>query len=206
MRIVDSAAKVFRHKGFGGTKLSEIAKVAKVQTGSLYYYFDSRDAIVEEVLLLGTKRVLDAMEKAIGDCPADATWRTKIHAAAEAHMTMSLQYDDYTAATMRIFAQVPPHVRSRHRVYQVQHGQIWRDLLQSAQEAGEIRRDIDLTIARLLFIGSMNWAIEWYKPSRGNAREIAAQLVETFFDGVKEPERGPRKARLAKARPSAAAV
>ena len=183
-RVVDAAAQVFREKGYGGAKLSDIARAARMQTGSLYYYFDSREALVERVLELGTTRIIDAVQAAIETCPLSATWRERIHAATLAHMAMALQHDDYTAATLRMFAQVPAETRARHRVHQEAQGRIWRELMAGAQAAGEISESLDLTIARLLFIGSMNWAIEWYKPERGEVAPIAAQLVNTFFDGA----------------------
>jgi AcrR family transcriptional regulator len=184
MRIVDAAAKVFRQSGYAGAKLSDIAAAANMQTGSLYYHFDSRDQLVEEVLLLGTRRVLDAMEHAIRECPPDSSWRDKILAAAKAHLLMMLLHDDYTAATLRIFAQVPPPIRSRHRIYQEAHGRVWRQLIQGAHDAGELKPGTDLTVARLLLIGSMNWAIEWYKPGKTTPDMIAQQLIDIFFDGM----------------------
>lgn len=183
-RIVDSAAKVFRNKGYIGATLTDIAATAGIKAGSLYYHFSSRDELVEEVLLLGTRRVIDAIEDAVARCPPDATWRERIEAAAVAHLTMALQYDDYTAATLRIFAQVPGEIRTKHKIYQEVHGRIWRNLLRGAAQAGEIRADIDLTVARLLFIGSMNWSIEWYKAGKVTPEDIARQLVAIFFDGM----------------------
>lgn len=184
-RIVDSAAKVLREKGYVGATLTDIAETAGIKAGSLYYHFSSREELVEEVLLLGTRRLIDAMEHAISQCPSGATWREKIEAAAVAHLSMALRYDDYTAATLRVFAQVPSEIRSKHRIYQEVHGRIWRNLLQGAAKAGEIRSDVDLTVTRLLLIGSMNWSIEWYKPGKVGAEDIARQLVNTFFDGIK---------------------
>jgi AcrR family transcriptional regulator len=52
-RILDAAAKVFRSNGYSGARLSDIAALAGIQTGSMYYHFDSREALVEEVLHLG---------------------------------------------------------------------------------------------------------------------------------------------------------
>jgi TetR/AcrR family transcriptional regulator, cholesterol catabolism regulator len=184
-RVVDAAARVLSQKGYVGATLSDIAEAAGMKAGSLYYHFSSREALVEEVLLLGTRRVIDAMEHAIARCPLGATWREKIQAAAIAHMSMALQQDDYTAATLRIFAQVPSDIRSKHRIYQEVHGRIWRNLLRGAADAGEIRNDLDLTVTRLLLIGSMNWSIEWFKPGKMKAEDIANQLVATFFDGIK---------------------
>jgi AcrR family transcriptional regulator len=49
--ILSSAAKVFAAKGFSSATVRDIADEAEILSGSLYYYFDSKEAIVEEVLV-----------------------------------------------------------------------------------------------------------------------------------------------------------
>ena len=60
-RILDAAADVLARKGYAAATLTEIASVAKMQAGSLYYHFDSKDAIVEEVLAVGLEHARDAI-------------------------------------------------------------------------------------------------------------------------------------------------
>ena len=49
-RILDAAAKAFRRKGFVATRLQEIGDIAGMRAGSIYYHFDSKEQILEEVL------------------------------------------------------------------------------------------------------------------------------------------------------------
>ena len=44
--ILDSAARAFRLSGYSGARLSDIAAGAGMQAGSLYYHFDSREALL----------------------------------------------------------------------------------------------------------------------------------------------------------------
>ncbi|MGG2343638.1 TetR/AcrR family transcriptional regulator, partial [Aeromonas veronii] len=41
--ILESAAKLFRRQGYSATTLRQIADLAEIQAGSIYYYFDSKD-------------------------------------------------------------------------------------------------------------------------------------------------------------------
>jgi len=43
--ILAAATKVFANKGFDATRMEEIAKGAKLAKGTLYRYFDSKDAV-----------------------------------------------------------------------------------------------------------------------------------------------------------------
>jgi AcrR family transcriptional regulator len=45
-RILDSALRVFRERGFEAATMREIAADAGVAVGAAYYYFDSKDALV----------------------------------------------------------------------------------------------------------------------------------------------------------------
>ena len=45
-RILDSALKLFREKGFDETTMRDIAAEASVATGAAYYYFRSKEALV----------------------------------------------------------------------------------------------------------------------------------------------------------------
>ncbi len=56
-QILDGARKVFTASGFDGASMGEIARVAGVSKGTLYVYFDSKDALFE-ALTVDQKREL----------------------------------------------------------------------------------------------------------------------------------------------------
>jgi AcrR family transcriptional regulator len=48
--ILDAALAVFAEKGFAGTRLEQVAKRAGISKGTLYLYFDSKEALFEAVV------------------------------------------------------------------------------------------------------------------------------------------------------------
>lgn len=48
-RILDAALRVFAERGFHGTSVPEVAEAAEVGTGTLYRYFEHKEALVNEV-------------------------------------------------------------------------------------------------------------------------------------------------------------
>lgn len=48
--ILAAAKKVFARKGYHATTIAEIAKEAKLSYGSIYWYFDSKDALFHELM------------------------------------------------------------------------------------------------------------------------------------------------------------
>ena len=50
IRIINASICLFSEKGFDGTRVSEIAKVAGVNKALLYYYFDGKESILDFLL------------------------------------------------------------------------------------------------------------------------------------------------------------
>lgn len=183
-RILDAAAKTFREKGYASTRLADIAAAADTQAGSLYYHFDSKNQLLDEVLERGITRVFEAVRKGVERLPKDASGRERLLVAIQAHLGFVLQQDDYASANIRLFGQTPEAIRSRHiRKHRV-YAAYWKGLLESAQAAGEIRADVDLSLARLSLFGMMNWSLEWYSPSRLSIGALARNMCDTLLDGI----------------------
>ena len=184
-RILDAAAKVFRDKGYAGARLADIATAAGLQgAGSLYYHFPSRDALVEEVLRAGVAHTVEFVKRAVDALPAEATPGERLQTAMRAHLLCVLSIGDYTSANIRIFGQVPAGIRRKHLVAQRRYGVYFRQLLEAAQAAGEIRADVDLSVVRMLAFGAMNWSVEWFDPERSSAEQVAAEFVGMVFRGI----------------------
>lgn len=50
IRLVQAARELFWEKGYGSTSLGDVAKRAKANTGSLYYFFKSKEELLLAVL------------------------------------------------------------------------------------------------------------------------------------------------------------
>ncbi len=71
-RILDAAAKVLSERGYARMRLSDVAAEAGLQTAGIYYYFPSRDDLVEEVMWVGAVSVTRHVQEAVEALPADA--------------------------------------------------------------------------------------------------------------------------------------
>lgn len=190
-RILDSAAKVFREKGYAGTRLADVAEAAGIQTGSMYYYFKSREHLVVEMLLVAWKRTDDLARLSVNALPADATALDAFSTALTAHLLSVLRNSMYTSALVRILGQVPDSVREQTVNQQRAYLDYWRHLLQDAIDSGEVRADLDPAAVTMLLTGALNWAVEWYRPEGAlSPEELALQVCTLVFDGLtKDPSR-----------------
>ncbi len=60
--ILDAALQLFTEKGFSSTRMIDVAKAAGISKGTLYLYFDSKEAIFKDVVHQRISPQLDQVE------------------------------------------------------------------------------------------------------------------------------------------------
>jgi TetR/AcrR family transcriptional regulator, cholesterol catabolism regulator len=85
-RILDAAAYVLSRQGYAGTRLSDVARRANVRTPAIYYYFASRDELIEEVMASGLADMREHLKSTLAALPPGTSAIDKILAAAETHL------------------------------------------------------------------------------------------------------------------------
>lgn len=60
--IIEAAARVFEKRGFHGATTQDIADELAIRQATLYYYFPSKEAALEQVCLLGVKDYVERAE------------------------------------------------------------------------------------------------------------------------------------------------
>ena len=183
-RILKAAAKVFARHGYQLALLGNIARDAGIHVTALYYYFDTKEHLVEEMLNRFATANDAAVRASVQALHAGASFRDKITAAAITQVSVMLSETDFMAAHSRVLYQVPQEVRDRHFVYLRAGLFFWRALIKGAWDSREIRRELDPTIATQILMGSLNWTPEWYHPGRKTPAEIARDAVDIMFDGM----------------------
>jgi len=164
-RILDAAAKVLAERGYAGTRLGEIADVAGIQAPAIYYHFESREALVEEVIRLGTQKTREHVERVLAGLPAKLSALERLEAALEAHLRCVLDLSDYAKAAIRNAGQVPADMRARQFEDERAYGAVWRKLFKDTVRSGEIASTIDVRAAQMLIVGALNNTPEWWDPS-----------------------------------------
>ena len=183
-RILLEAARLFRHHGYAATTLREVADAAGIKAGSIYYHFESKEQILGEVLDKGILGVAAAVRERLSALPADASARQKFAAAIEGHLWGLLHLGDFTSANIRIYGQIPPAAKNRHRKIRRDYADYWDGLLEDALKRGELRSDTSTAMVRLFLIGALNWTVEWYNPQKGAFQDFVKQITAIVFDGT----------------------
>src|SRR6202050_2505203 len=159
--VLEAAAKLFRQQGYSATTLRQIASMAEIKAGSIYYYFDSKEAILDEVLDQGLHRIFEAVKTAFRKA-GKISHRRRIGLAIETHLVALLEASDFTSANIRIYGQLPERLKNRHRPLRRAYAKYWDQLFLDARRAGEIRADVEIVPLRIFVLGALNWTVEWF--------------------------------------------
>jgi AcrR family transcriptional regulator len=186
-RILDAAAYVLSRHGYAGTRLSDVAQRANVRTPAIYYYFASRDELIEEVMASGLADMREHLKSTLAALPPGTSAIDKILAAAETHLRHELEISDYTTASIRNQGQIPLPLRDRADRVGDSYGALWRQLFDEATSTGELRPDADPRITQMLVLGALSWTAEWWDPRRTSLDAIVS-AAQTLIRGALEDE------------------
>jgi len=88
-RIVDAAAALMAERGFAGTSIAAVSQRSGLPSGSIYWHFESKEALLAAVVEEGARRWFDALPR-FDRLPSDPAERTAalfdaVDASLESH-------------------------------------------------------------------------------------------------------------------------
>jgi AcrR family transcriptional regulator len=183
-QILDQAARLLRTNGYASTSLRDIAAATGMKAGSLYYHFDSKEALAEIVMSEGIDFVRTAVRDALGAQGDGSDPLDDVEVAIKAHLRALRDSGDYASANIRCFAHVPAEMRRRLRKVREAYEDDWRKLLARARAAGRLAADVDDDALRYGLFGVMNWTLEWLRPGGPLPDELADMFFRILFRGA----------------------
>jgi len=181
--IMDSAAEVFATKGYHAATTRDIADRLGMQPGSLYYYFESKEAALEEICRIGGTEFANHLEMIIA---ARKSARETIREAIANHLQGDRRHYVTCFAHDRRFlpAAVVPEMNRLARRYT----KLWEDVFALAAERGEMRQGVDGRLAATTIVALCNGAVPYLEPKAPeDMNRFIEGLAALFMSGVLEP-------------------
>jgi TetR/AcrR family transcriptional regulator, cholesterol catabolism regulator len=188
--IADAAARVFAERGYHGTTTQAIADVLGMRQASLYYYFPSKEAALEEVCARGTDGFVESAERVMQQ---DVPPLDKLALLIASHLAPIETMRDYVKVFINERRYLPDASRRRVGRKSRRIERIFEQVIQAGIDDGSIRPGIDAHLAMLAILGMCNAVINWRASDQGtDTRRIASGLAELVADGLAAFE-GARK-------------
>ena len=180
--LIAAAARLFRTKGFDGTSTRDIAAAADMQSGSPFYFFQSKQALLHAVMQEGMARVTVTQAATLKALGARANAHDKLRALIRHHFEVILGPDsDFIPVMLYEWRSLSPAQRAEITTQKDDYEAVWAPVLRALHRSGQIKAKPDA--ARLLIFGALHWAVQWYS-AKGplTLDDITAQAM-TLFTG-----------------------
>jgi len=191
--ITRAAARVFAERGFHGASTQDIADRLGIRQASLYYYFRSKEAALEEVCARGVEGFF---ETAAAIAAGPEAPPTKVRRLIEAHLTPLIDRRDFVKVFLLERQHLPPERRRRIGKWSRAYERVIEDVVQAGVAGGDFRADIDPRLATLALLGMVKSVSDWYgrEPDAPLDRIVAAFSRLTLEGIVDRPaRRRPRR-------------
>jgi TetR/AcrR family transcriptional regulator, cholesterol catabolism regulator len=174
------AARLFAEQGYQGTSLADLAAALGVQKPSLYHHIASKEDLLWEVAWEGA----EAFHAALDGVPAEVPAAERIRLALRAHLAVVGRQLDLATVFMREWRYLSDERRGRFVAERRRYEARIRDLFRAGVEESQLRSDLDVATAALLFLSAANWAYTWLRPG-SPTDELADRLYMALFDGMR---------------------
>lgn len=181
--ILAAAAHLFSTQGYTATTIRQISEQINMKSGSLYYYFKSKEEILRDVVIYAVEITSREVRAAVAALPENAGQRKKIEAAMRAHLIALHSYGGYTSTNVGYRSESPEAVHSAVRSNRQAYSDFWHEMLSLAQAEGAILEKLNISLLRPLILGTMNRTVDWYDVKRGSIDELF-ETVKTMVGGI----------------------
>lgn len=190
--LLRSAAKLFRRKGFDATSTRDIAAAVGMQSGSPFYHFKSKGALLYAVMEEGMRSAIERQQQVLQraeQATPDAAGRLRI--LIRNHFDILLgPGSDFIPVMLYEARSITPRQRAALAELQSEYEAPWGPVLDALHASGQLRADVKL--ARLLIFGALNWSAQWYDRRKGaSLDELADAAIALFVAGPPQDKNAP---------------
>ncbi|WJN57899.1 Acyclic terpenes utilization regulator AtuR, TetR family [Pseudomonas sp. SO81] len=159
-KLLQTAAHLFRSKGYERTTVRDLAGAVGIQSGSIFHHFKSKDeilrAVMEETIVYNTALMRAALAEA-----SDTRERVLGLIRCELQSIMG-----GTGEAMGVLVYEWRSLSEESQAYILSlrdtYEQIWLDVLSDARDAGYF--NADPFVLRRFLTGALSWTTTWFRP------------------------------------------
>ncbi|MDD3052270.1 MAG: TetR/AcrR family transcriptional regulator [Candidatus Cloacimonetes bacterium] len=181
--ILAAALKVFASKGFHDTKIKDIAKKAKVGTGTIYLYYENKESLLINCF---EEMISDLLGKAQVKIAGTTDELKRIMKFIENHIDYCMQNPN-AAKLLIVELKQSTEIYKRHPDYWPlkSYMDYLIKLCGDAVEVGKIRR-IDPGLLATIIYGCMDFSITNWLISKTNIdlHEVKTGIAEIIYNGL----------------------
>jgi AcrR family transcriptional regulator len=182
-QIVETAALLFKQKGYASTTMRDLASELGIEAASIYHHIKSKEELLESICFhMANKFISNAKE--VNDIYFNAD--QKLRLVIKLHVETITQNQDQSAVFLSEWRNLSePRLTLFKQLRQQYENQFTIILMEGENE--DIFDQVDKKFAVLSILSTINFINEWYKPDgKMNAAEIAERLSNFIMGGLRK--------------------
>ena len=178
--LILGAARLFRRKGFDATSTRDIAAAAGMQSGSPFYHFKTKQALLFAVMEEGMRSALERQRQLLAEI-ADADPEQQLRRLVRNHFEVLLgSGSDFYPVMLYEARSITPRQRAQLADLRTEYEGVWDPVLRQLHASGRLQADVKL--ARLLVFGALNWSVQWFDRRReASLDDLTAAALALFI-------------------------
>lgn len=180
-QIIEVAQKLIRANGYHATGMRDVAKALGIEAPSLYNHIESKHAILEETCFELAAQFITALAE-VNDIYFNA--EEKLRTAIYNHINILTENLDAAYVFIHEWKNLTEPKQQEFMRLRDEYEAGFREIISTGISEG-VFKESDKKFAALTILSSLNWIIEWYKPSGSmTPKEIAAKLSDFILSGL----------------------
>ncbi|MEU7893233.1 TetR/AcrR family transcriptional regulator [Nonomuraea sp. NPDC049152] len=176
--ILAAAVRVFARKGFAASRIDDVAAEAGIAKGSVYLYFDSRDALLSAAFESYAALSADVLAD-LGQGPALDRLATLVRRV----VAMLAAHPDHARVLVDLWASGPPlDMAAVYHDYRA----VIEDLLRQAGEEGALRAGIGPEHAVVVVAAIEGCLLQWLVDPKLPLAGLAGPVIDICVEGIRE--------------------
>jgi AcrR family transcriptional regulator len=177
--IIETAARLFRERGFSATSMRDLAEQVGVEAASLYNHISSKAEILQEICFKVANKFIAHIEKVEGsDLPAIK----KIEAVLRFHIQQMIHhYEDVYVSDREWKHLTDPYLsnmQNQRRIYR----QRFAAIIEEGIKKNEIKK-IDAPTAVLIMLHAVSGIESWHRSKQKISGELLEENMITILIG-----------------------
>lgn len=182
-QIIDTAARLFREKGYEASSMRDLAQVLGIEASSIYSHIKSKEELLETICFNMARQFLTAINE-VNDIYFSA--EEKLRTAIKSHVQIITSHPDHSSVFIKEWRGLSEPKLSEFKSLRDTYENQFRIILEEGENEDIFER-VDNKFAVLTILSAVNWINEWYSPEGNMApEEIAKKLSDFMLGGLRK--------------------
>jgi AcrR family transcriptional regulator len=184
--VLRVAAELFAEKGYEAASTTELAERLGIKGGSVYYYIDSKEELLFELVEDIYGLLLESLQEVL---ESDLDPLAKLRLLIELHVSGMARHRHRGALILNETRSLSPEHRAIAEAQAAAYEAGLASVISAGQELGQIDAGLDPKLVTKALVGAGNWVNRWYREGGAwSAEDVSRDFARLFLAGLARPK------------------